>query len=283
MSCPADRGPFIRTSLVESFHVSVQFLNIFRIYFILDTPSFQPTGGLSQPPRNPTLKPSSQPSTRSSGQGPDVTFRPTGSVGIAPKPTSAPTAVLTPEPSSSPSLTLLAPIFCNSALNTYCVRRSDTLNRVVTGYYCSNSVCAMCPSGTYGTDGKTCRACGPYQSSAEGSDRCSESISQVVPGLRRFWIPPGISKIHVRLWGGGGAGDQCGGSPDSFNPAGGGGGGFSSCNISVTPNSSIYVLVAGGAFGTTKINYVDPGGECKRFRDSLFSFSFLFSLLQSHT
>jgi hypothetical protein len=66
----------------------------------------------------------------------------------------------------------------------------------------------------------------------------------------------------VRLWGGGGAGDQCGGSPDNFNPAGGGGGGFSSCNISVTPNSSIYVLVAGGAYGTTKIDYVDLGGKC---------------------
>jgi hypothetical protein len=108
----------------------------------------------------------------------------------------------------------------------------------------------------------------------------------VAPGLHRFFIPLGIKKIAVRLWGGGGAGDQCGGSPDNFNPAGGGGGGFSSCNISVTPNSSIYVLVAGGAFGTTNIDYVDLGGESKWSRAeqrlALF-FPFLFCIERHDT
>lgn len=220
--------------------------------------SVQPTNVNSRLPTvsptvPPTVPPTISPTLR-------ATFPPVGSANTPPTrlptPTLSPTMAQTSQPSSQPTPV----IYCDSALNTYCRRKSDPLNKVVPGYSCSNSVCTICPSGTFGIDGITCLKCGPYLSSSEGADKCSNSVSQVVPGLRKFYIPLGIKKIHVQLWGGGGAGDQCGYFPDAFNPAGGGGGGYASCNVSVTPDSNIYVLVAEGAYGTTRIDYVDPGG-----------------------
>ena len=174
--------------------------------------------------------------------------------------------------------TISVAIYCNSVTDTPCRRRSDPLNQAVAGYKCVDSVCYKCPTGYFGTDGKTCRSCGLYQSSAEGSGECSDVISQVVPGLHSLFIPPGIKKINVRLWGGGGAGDQCGAiAADGFTPSGGGGGGFSKCDMSVTPNSTIFMLVAGGAIGTIQItDYVDPGGEWL----TLDEFSFFFKTQQ---
>lgn len=103
-------------------------------------------------------------------------------------------------------------------------------------------------------DGITCRQCPFATSSPPGAKKCSAVVRLAKPGLFLTYIPHGISKINVRLWGGGGGGDanyqlaniSFANMKSPIDPAAGGGGGFSSCNISVQQNSYIYVLVGGG-------------------------------------
>ena len=128
------------------------------------------------------------------------------------------------------------------------------------GYYCESSKCLPCPSGSYGADGITCTPCAFGTSSPPISSSCGKRLLNTIVGLQKFYIPFGVRKINVRLWGGGGAGDQGGGESTGYPPHAGGGGGFSMCNVTVKQNSFIYVLVAGGAYGSTDLKYIDPGG-----------------------
>ena len=58
------------------------------------------------------------------------------------------------------------------------------------------------------------------------------------------YIPYGVTKINVKLWGGGGGSDH---SLDLEYPSqAGGGGGYSSCTLDVPMNQEIYVIIAGG-------------------------------------
>ena len=104
-----------------------------------------------------------------------------------------------------------------------------------------------CPSGTYGTDGKTCPNC-PFATSSVGASKvCSKQLLHTKVGFFQTYIPYGISKISIRLWGAGGGG--CNGVNPDTPPRAGGGGGFTTCNLTVQENSRIFVLVGGGAKG----------------------------------
>jgi hypothetical protein len=115
-------------------------------------------------------------------------------------------------------------------------------------------VCELCPSGTFSNDGVSCRPCPYATSSIPGAKTCSSTIRFGVQGKFLTYVPYGVSKINVRLWGAGGGGDSnyffnnvsYGGDSSTLDPRAGGGGGFSACNISVIPNSFVHVIVGGG-------------------------------------
>ncbi len=68
-------------------------------------------------------------------------------------------------------------------------------------------------------------------------------LTHDVPGEYAFVVPPGISSLHVRAWGGGGQG----GNQDG---ATGGGGGFVEADVQVTPGETLDIWVAeGGGYG----------------------------------
>ena len=164
-------------------------------------------------------------------------------------------------------------ITCSSAGAATCQNNFQ----IAAGYYCEQSVCTQCAIGTYGTDGKTCSAC-PYGTWAPnlGQQNCSSIFSFSTPGLHATYIPFGVTKINIKLWGGGGGSDLSDGSdpssPFSYISRAGGGGGFTSCNVTVPANSSIYVIVAGGGLantglatnvgGSSLIQYLDPSYYC---------------------
>ena len=105
--------------------------------------------------------------------------------------------------------------------------------------------------GSYGSDGSKCIDC-PLAtwSAAEASTYCNTTFTNSVPGWYELYIPLGVTKIHVSLWGGGGGGDSAGMNiGTNFYPAPGGGGGFASCNISVVEKTKMYYLVGGGGKG----------------------------------
>jgi hypothetical protein len=68
-----------------------------------------------------------------------------------------------------------------------------------------------------------------------------------------FVVPAGITSITVQAWGGGGSGGGASGAGLLFGrgAAGGGGGAYASTVLSVTPGSTLNVLVAGTKSGTT--------------------------------
>lgn len=68
------------------------------------------------------------------------------------------------------------------------------------------------------------------------------------PGTQNWIVPPGVSRVRARCWGGGGSG----GSSTAIQNAGGGGGagGYSEGVFEVTPGQSIAVTVGAGGSGT---------------------------------
>ena len=156
------------------------------------------------------------------------------------------------------SLFLSSTVICVN--KPYCYA-SDT-RLVSTGYACVNKICELCPSGTFSNDGISCRTCPYATSSIPGSKTCGSTIRFNAFGSFSTYIPYGISKINVRLWGGGGGGDanalqenvSWNGISTSLDPRAGGGGGFSACNITVIQNTFVRVIVGGGgkdSFGFT--------------------------------
>jgi hypothetical protein len=144
---------------------------------------------------------------------------------------------------------------CSSVGISTCLYASRV---VAPGFYCERSVCYKCPIGKYGNDGKKCRTCpATTWTSSTGQSKCSDTLIFSTPGLIKSYIPMGVSKINVKLWGGGGAGDVSGSK--QWLAQSGGSGGFASCNITVVMPTNIYVVVAGG--GTSGSFYdMNPGG-----------------------
>ena len=116
---------------------------------------------------------------------------------------------------------------------------------VVPGYYCKQDTCIKCPVGTFGANGKTCSQCTfATWAPSTGSSKCLSSFSYLVPGIQKSYVPFGVTKIVVKLWGAGGGSDS---SLDSNYVAySGGGGGFSSCNITVPHSKNVYLIIGGG-------------------------------------
>jgi hypothetical protein len=130
----------------------------------------------------------------------------------------------------------------------------------VPGYYCRQSQCYRCPTGSFSTNGMSCSEC-PYKTtSSAGSGSCMTNFNYTNPGIQRLRIPFGINKINIRMWGGGGGGDKSA-NASTFPPSSGGGAGFVSCNISVNMNSTVYIVVAGGAQGKSNIYIPISGGN----------------------
>ncbi|KQB40480.1 beta strand repeat-containing protein [Flavobacterium aquidurense] len=84
-----------------------------------------------------------------------------------------------------------------------------------------------------------------------------------------FTVPPGVTTISVQAWGGGGSGGGAVGAGLLFGRggAGGGGGGYASSPLTVTPGTTLNVIVAGqtsgnsGANGSTGFNSTILGYE----------------------
>jgi hypothetical protein len=134
-------------------------------------------------------------------------------------------------------------ILCTSP-STPCHNSNSGL--MMPGYYCQTGECYRCPSGYFGSNGLSCTKCPYGTASFPGSFRCGTAFNFSSPGFRKLHIPEGINKINVRMWGGGGGGGQSGNK--ILHPASSGGGaGFVSCNISVSMDSNIFILTAGGA------------------------------------
>lgn len=163
----------------------------------------------------------------------------------------------------------LMPI-CSAARASTCFYRST--NATATGYQCIQDQCFKCTTGFFSNDGKSCQKCPYGTASIAGAAFCSSSLSLQTPGLQKLYIPMGVTKINVRLWGGGGGGSKSG-DPEYYNPSSGGGGGYSSCNITVQMESSIYIIVAGGGKpevnsiiqstgGNQQCNYISVSASC---------------------
>lgn len=133
------------------------------------------------------------------------------------------------------------------------------VSQPVQGYYCSNDVCLQCPIGTFGTDGRTCNPC-PFATWQPllGQSSCVTSFSYSTAGTIRSYIPYGVTKIIVKLWGGGGGSDNTLDLLDVSHS--GGSGGYSTCNITVRHSYPVYVIVAGGG-GATALT-TNNGGMC---------------------
>lgn len=145
----------------------------------------------------------------------------------------------------------------------------NTLTAVAeAGYYCPNSgikECTKCPSGYYGNNGKTCENCIAGTTSISGStDRlsCKLLLNFLNNGSETVYVPFGIEKVHVKMWGGGGGGDTC--KAASYYPSSGGGGGYSSCNITVKQNSNLFVIVGGGGETNDNVLSANLGGSFAR-------------------
>ena len=152
------------------------------------------------------------------------------------------------------------PAVCSSFGDSIC--RGSISNTIATGYFCMSSVCRKCPPGYYGNDGISCHKCRFGTWSVGGASTCDSSFAYSKPGFFNVYIPYGVTKINVRLWGGGGAGDACNGAPN-YLPSAGGGGGFSSCNVTVPMNASVYVIVAGGAIPNPDNFIPNNGGKLR--------------------
>lgn len=127
------------------------------------------------------------------------------------------------------------------------------------GYYCQAGKCYQCPTGHFGTNGLSCTRCPHGTASLIGSTSCGTVFNFSSPGFQELYIPFGVNKINVRMWGGGGGGSHSG-NTILFPASSGGGAGFVSCNISVTMDSNIFILTAGGAKDKSN-NYIpDSGG-----------------------
>ena len=135
-------------------------------------------------------------------------------------------------------------IICSSGIPTCFYVETNVTAR---GHYCQDAICFQCPSGYYGPDAQVCLQCPFAQSTVTGSAQCSTVLKHANSGLLKTYIPWGITKINVQLWGGGGGGDSGLGRNTGYPPSSGGGGGFSSCNITVRSNSYMNVIVGGGA------------------------------------
>ena len=127
----------------------------------------------------------------------------------------------------------------------------------VLGHYCEQTLCRPCPSGSFGTNGKTCNKCAFGRSSLSGAYSCSTSFNMTKPGLHELYIPWGAYKMNVRMWAGGGAGSRSG--DPYYRANAGGGGGFSTCNVTLSMDSKISIVVAGGAQDKSN-NYISHSG-----------------------
>ena len=149
---------------------------------------------------------------------------------------------------------MVVPICFSGGANT-CLD-SNTLTPVP-GYFCKADVCYQCPIGTYGVGGNSCVAC-PFAtwSPNTGSTTCGTYFTYSTAGLVKLYIPYGVTKIVVKVWGGGGGSDST--LSTSFPAHSGGSGGFSSCNMTVSMSNPVYVIVAGG--GGANSNVKNLGG-----------------------
>jgi len=67
-----------------------------------------------------------------------------------------------------------------------------------------------------------------------------------------FTVPAGVTRLHVRAWGGGGAGGTIDSDVNAPRPAGGGGAGaYAEDILEVTPNASLTITVGGAGTVTT--------------------------------
>lgn len=157
---------------------------------------------------------------------------------------------------------------CSSSGAAICVWNS--LQIVAPGYFCEHSTCLKCPIGTYGSNGRKCIQC-PYATWTDliGSTSCQKSFAFSKPGVQKIFIPYGVNKINVKLWGGGGGsgGEGEGDQAVVFNENTavsklGSGGGFSTCNVSVTANEYVYIIVASGGRASSDKYIENLGGRC---------------------
>lgn len=155
---------------------------------------------------------------------------------------------------------MLSNVTCSSLGTSIC--HSSFSFAAVPGYYCRESKCHHCPPGTFGSDGKKCEKC-PFGSWAplSGQDSCHTSFSYAITGLRKAYIPYGVTQIKVHLWEGR-VGNYRSLDTKSLSRADGGEG-YSSCKINVPMKQEIYIIIAKGGDATGPVSSV--GGKSRYY------------------
>ncbi len=88
-----------------------------------------------------------------------------------------------------------------------------------------------------------------WRSLASTEDTLAVYTATTTGAIQTFTVPSGVTKIAVEAWGGGGAGGTA--SPGfTGGCGGGGGGGYIKAYFSVTPNSTVNIIVGLGATAT---------------------------------
>lgn len=88
-----------------------------------------------------------------------------------------------------------------------------------------------------------------------------------------FTVPAGVNLINVQAWGGGGSGGGASGSPLLLGrgAAGGGGGAYASAAVSVTPSTTLNVVVAGQTLGTSGTGTAGGNSTITGFESSILA------------
>ena len=138
---------------------------------------------------------------------------------------------------SSSTMKLSEDLICSMASGQNCL---DRITGLIKSGHRYNPATEPCPSGFYMNDKNDCLRCPYGMSSISGSSQCGASMNFASPGLHVAFIPLNVTKINVKLRGGNGHYMD---NEEAFTL----GGGFSSCNITVPANSTLYVIVGGGS------------------------------------
>ncbi len=119
-------------------------------------------------------------------------------------------------------------------------------------------------AGTYTVTAVSAEGCEATSDAVIVKTTCAEGSTHKIvfkpTGKDQFWtVPPGVTKIKVKLWGAGGAGNNYGTADSSQK---GGGGGFAGAMLSVVPGEKLTIIAgSGGLTGAGPGAYGGGGGK----------------------
>ena len=98
--------------------------------------------------------------------------------------------------------------------------------------------------------------------------KTDRAVYQFTDSDQKYTVPPGVTSIDVKMWGGGGGGGNAGGWTYGFT---GGGGGYTEGTLTVTPGQVLTVMVGeggtNGSIANTLPSYGGGGRSCNTGSD----------------